>query len=115
MADPTWISVPEAAELLGVRDREVRQMLRDGRLVAVVSATGARGVAREMLDLEADPVGVLEGLPGTLTLLTDGGLSEEGVVRWLWADDEELGASPIDALRAGQVHAVRRVALAQAF
>ncbi|MGO1561359.1 MAG: Rv2175c family DNA-binding protein [Actinomycetaceae bacterium] len=115
MAEPTWISVPEAAELMGVRDREVRQMLRDGRLVAVYSESGARGVAKEMLDLEASPVAVVEGLPGTLTLLADGGVSDEGVVRWLFEVEEELEARPIDALRDGRVHAVRRVALAQAF
>ncbi|MGC5616298.1 Rv2175c family DNA-binding protein [Georgenia sp. Z1491] len=115
MPGPTWISVPDAADALGVRDRDVRQLVRDGRLVTVRSSTGAAGVAREMLDLAADPPAVVDGLPGTLTLLSDGGMSEAGVVAWLFEHDDELGEAPIDALRAGHVHAVRRVALAQAF
>lgn len=115
MPGPTWISVPDAADELGLRDRDVRQLVRDGRLVTVRSETGAAGVAREMLDLAGDPPGIVDGLPGTLTLLRDGGMSDEGIVDWLWRADDELGATPIDALASGQVHAVRRVALAQAF
>lgn len=115
MSEPTWISVPDAAELLGLRDREVRQLVRDGRLLEVRSATGASGVAREMLDLEAEVPGPLDGLSGTLTLLSDGGMSPEVALEWLWTHDGELGQTPIEALRSGHVHAVRRVALAQAF
>lgn len=115
MPGPTWISVPDAAKEMGLRDRDVRQLVRDGRLVTVRSGTGAAGLAREMLDLRAQPPGVVDGLPGTLTLLRDGGMSDDGIVAWLWAHDEELGATPMDALASGQVHAVRRVALAQAF
>ncbi|MGC5627118.1 Rv2175c family DNA-binding protein [Georgenia sp. Z1344] len=115
MPGPTWISVPEAADLLGIRDRDVRQLVRDGRLVTVRSSTGAAGIAREMLDLAAEPPAALDGLAGTLTLLGDGGMSPETVVDWLWERDDELEETPIEALRSGRVHAVRRVALAQAF
>jgi hypothetical protein len=49
-------------------------------------------------------------LRGTAVVLLDGGYSDEEAVAWLLTDEDSLGQSPIDALRAGRKSAVRRVA-----
>lgn len=109
-----WLSVPEVAERLGVRDREVRTMLRDRRLLAVRRAEG-RGpqIPRDFLVPAQDGAPGWQALPslrGTLVLLADCGLDDDQAMRWLTAHDDELGEAPLAALRRDRTHAVRRVA-----
>jgi hypothetical protein len=58
---------------------------------------------------------VLAALRGTIIQLGDSGYDDVGTVRWLFTENDELDATPIAALRAGRVHAVRRAAQALAF
>ncbi|MFC7406087.1 Rv2175c family DNA-binding protein [Georgenia alba] len=108
-----WYSVPEAAELLGVRDRDVRAMLRDRRLLAVPHGpNSARSVPADLLlgpEVDDGP-GPLPNLRGTLIVLADAGYDDEESFRWLYSPHEELGSTPVAALRARRTHAVRRVA-----
>ena len=111
-----WFSVPEAAEALGVAQRDVRNMLADQRLVAIRRGE-ARALSISSLAFVEDQgrVVVLPSLRGTLTSLSDAGYDDEESWRWLTAANEELGERPIDALRAGRVHVVRRIAATLAF
>lgn len=55
---------------------------------------------------------ILPSLRGTLVVLSDAGLSDDEILEWLFRRDDSLGAVPIEALRTGSTHAVRRVAQA---
>lgn len=112
--DERWLSVPEVAQRLGVRDREVRSMLRDRRLLAVRRAEG-RGpqIPEDFLVPHEDDASRWQALPslrGTLVLLSDCGLDDDQAMRWLRGHDDELGEAPLAALRKDRTHAVRRVA-----
>lgn len=107
----TWMSVPEVAQKLGARDRDVRSMLRDRRLLATRRREGkGPQIPADMLVLVEGVWQVLPSLHGTLVLLADCGLDDEEAMRWLLAQDDQLDAVPLEALRAERTHAVRRVA-----
>jgi hypothetical protein len=109
----TWLSVPEVAEILGLRQRDVRALVRDRRLLTVPHGpNGSAAIPGEFLLLpgESDEPGPLPALRGTLMLLADGGMDDQEAFRWLFTPDAELGATPISALRERRTHAVRRVA-----
>lgn len=53
---------------------------------------------------------VLASLPGTITVLADMGFSDDEALDWLFTDDDQLGTTPVAALRAGHKSAVRRLA-----
>lgn len=112
--DPTdpvadWLTLPEAADALGVEVAQVRQLVRDRALLAVRRA----GVLVVPAALISDGR-VLKGLPGLLTVLADGGFSDEEALRWLFAADESLPGIPVDALRENRGTEVRRRAQALA-
>lgn len=113
-SDPRWCSLPEVAELLDVRLRDVRDLLRDHHLAGTRPQEGGPFlVPREFLltaqDGAAEP-GPVPSLRGTLIQLTDSGFTVDEAVEWLLSEQEELGATPIAALRAQRIHEVRRVA-----
>jgi excisionase family DNA binding protein len=109
---PEWLTLPEAAERLGVNVSRVRRLLRDGELVAV--PRGERGTAHVPAGL-LDGGRVLKGLPGTLTVLRDAGYSAVESVRWLFTPDEGLAGTPIEALTENHGTQVRRRARALGF
>ncbi|GAA1631260.1 Rv2175c family DNA-binding protein [Georgenia ruanii] len=118
MEPAAWYSVPEVAELLGLRQRDVRAMIKERRLLAVPHGpNAAASIPAEMLVRpgEGDRPAVLGSLQGTLTLLADSGYDDVESLRWLYAPNDELGTTPIHALREGHTHAVRRAALSLAF
>lgn len=111
---PRWCSLPEVAELLDIRLRDVRDLLRDQALAGTrPQEDGPFLVPRDFLhtaeDGAAEP-GPVPSLRGTLIQLTDTGFSTEGAVEWLLTEQEDLGTTPIAALRAHRIHEVRRVA-----
>jgi hypothetical protein len=112
-----WWSIPEVATALGVRDRDVRSLISDRSLVAVRRDGRAPMVPAAFV--VPDPVSghgaVVAGLRGTATLLGDSGFADEEIVAWLFRDNDELGATPIEALLALRTHAVRRAAQTLAF
>jgi hypothetical protein len=112
-----WYSVPEVAELLGLRQRDVRAMLKDKQLLAVPHGPhAALSIPAELLVRPEDgPPTALASLRGTLTLLADSGYDDVEALRWLYARHDELGTTPIQALLEGHTHAVRRAALSLAF
>lgn len=99
----------EVAQQLGVSPNRVRQLVRDGRLMAV-PGSGNGKIPAEFLQDGA----VLKHLPGLLTVLRDGGFSEEEAFDWLFRDDESLPGSPVQALRKNRHTEVTRRAQALA-
>jgi excisionase family DNA binding protein len=104
-----WLTVPEAAERLGVDVTKVRQLLRERKLVGV----RRNGVLQVPAAFIQDG-GVLKGLPGTLTVLADCGFSDDEALRWLFTADDSLPGSPAQALVENRGTEVKRRAQALA-
>lgn len=100
----------EVAQVLGVSPNRVRQLLRDGKLMAVPGS----GHAKIPADFLKDGA-ILKHLPGLLTVLRDGGYSDEEAFEWLFRDDESLPGTPVEALRGDRHTEVTRRAQAMAF
>ena len=106
-----WLTLPEAAELLGVGVNRVRQLVTDRQLLAV-----RRGESNALM-VPADFVQdgrVLKGLPGVLTLLKDARYEDDEALRWLYTDDD-LPGSPVQALVENRGTEVKRRAQALGF
>lgn len=104
------ISLPSVAESLRVPVSKVRQMVRDGQLIAIRRG-GDLYLPAAFLNGDA----VLKGLTGTVTVLSDAGFTRSEALRWLFTADESLPGRPIDALRGDRGTEVRRRAQAMAF
>ena len=109
----SWLTLPEIAERLGTDVSKVRRMLQEGQLLAVRRGEGnVLSVPERLLG----PDGLLVHLPGTVTVLTDSGVTGDEAVRWLFTPDDSIaGGSPIEALQSGHKTEVRRRAQALAF
>ena len=109
----SWLTVPDVAERLGVSLAAVRRMIEDRQLVAWrVGERHVVSVPERFLDDT-----VLPHLPGTFTVLADGGMNDEELLRWLFTPDSTLpaGGSPVEALGAGFKTEVRRRAMESAW
>jgi excisionase family DNA binding protein len=109
-----WLTVPDIAERLGVPLSRVRQYIADRDLLAL--RTGERNVVSIPAKFLGDS-GPRPELRGTFTVLADGGMSDEEILRWLFTPDPTLPVpgAPIDALVAGHKTEVRRRAQVTAF
>ncbi len=103
-----WLTLPDAADELGIDISAVRRLLTDQVLVAV------RRGRPSVLSIPAALVRPepLAAFPGTWTVLRDCGYDDLEALRWLFTDDQ--GASPVGLLRAGHKTEVRRRAQALA-
>jgi hypothetical protein len=103
--------LPEVAGVLGVSASKVRQMLRDGQLIAF-RRDGELCIPRDFFVKD----GIVKGLTGTITVLADSGFSRTEMLRWLFAADDTLpGSTPVNALRTSHGTEVKRRAQAMAF
>jgi hypothetical protein len=102
-----WLSREDAANQLGVPTSKVRQLARDHQLLL--------GPDGRVPALFLDDIGIVKGLPGTLTLLADAGYDDVESMRWLFTTDNSLPGRPIDALRENRGTEVRRRAQALGF
>ncbi|MFF5988616.1 Rv2175c family DNA-binding protein [Prauserella flavalba] len=110
-AEVAVLPVAEVAGVLGLSLNKVRQMLRDGQLIAV-RRDGELVVPADFLGKD----GVIKGLAGTITVLSDAGFTRTEMLRWLFSEDESLpGVTPINALRTSHGTEVKRRAQAMAF
>ena len=108
-----WLTVPDAAERLGVPLSRIRQWIADREVLA------ARVGERSVVAVPArffDESGPRSDLKGTVTVLADGGMDDAEIIRWLFTPDETLpvDGAPIDALWAGHKREIRRRAQAEA-
>lgn len=108
--DVTTLPAAEVAQLMSVPVSRVHQLVRDGQLLSFRRA-GEVVVPAEFLDGDV----VVKGLPGTITVLRDGGYSDPDILRWLFADEDTLPGTPIALLRAGRHREVKRRAQVMAF
>ncbi|MGW4484618.1 Rv2175c family DNA-binding protein [Amycolatopsis sp. NPDC004368] len=107
----TVLPLNQVAAVLGISSNKVRQMLRDGQLIAVRRG-GELCVPSDFFVKD----GVVKGLAGTITVLADSGFSRTEMLRWLFAEDETLpGVTPVNALRTSHGTEVKRRAQAMAF
>jgi hypothetical protein len=99
----------EVAQILGTSPNRVRQLLREGRLLAVPGSGNGKIPADFLQNGE-----VLTHLPGLLTVLRDGGFSDQEAFDWLFREDDSLPGTPVEALRDNRHTEVTRRAQAMA-
>lgn len=109
-ADREWLTVPDLVELLGLSPGKVHRLVEE----RVLLGSSEGGVFRVPADFLRDGEPLHE-LRGTVMVLIDAGFTDDEALRWLLEPSEDLGAAPIDALRAGRKAEVRRVAQSLAF
>lgn len=104
-----WLTLEEVADQLGTGVGQVRRLVREGGLVAVMvpGRTGPQVPGLFIVDRQ-----VVKGLAGTLTLLNDARYLPDEAVAWLFTPDESLPGRPIDLLREDRGTEVRRRAQA---
>lgn len=104
-----WLSLPEVAELLAVRGRDVRAMIKDHRLVPMRRGeNNALAINGGQLAFKEGRIVPLPTLRGTLIMLADAGYSDEEALAWLLAPNADFGMPPLQALHGEKMHAVRR-------
>ncbi|QNP73197.1 DNA-binding protein [Streptomyces roseirectus] len=108
---PAWLALPDIAELLDVEVTRVRQLVKEGQLIAV-----RRGENRALYVPAAfiDGDKVVKGLPGLLTLLRDDGFTVDEMIEWLFTPDPTLPGTPAQALLENRGTEVKRRAQALA-
>ena len=110
-ADIATLPVEEVAQRLGQPVSRVHQLVRDGQLLSF----RREGEVVVPSDFIGDDGAVIKGLPGTITVLRDGGYADPDILRWLFAEDDSLPGTPVASLRAGRHREVKRRAQAMAF
>jgi len=106
-----WRDWKATAAELGVSVSKVRQLIREHQLAAAVPSPGAgQQVPAELI---MDGV-IVKGIPGLLTLFSDGGWDDREILTWLFTADDSLPGRPIDALRENRGAEVKRRAQALA-
>lgn len=108
--DVATMPASEVAAQLSVPVSRVHQLVKDGQLLSFRRA-GEVLVPADFLDGPA----VVKGLPGTITVLRDGGYADTDILRWLFADEDSLPGTPMASLRAGRHREVKRRAQVMAF
>jgi hypothetical protein len=101
-----WISVPEAADILGEPAGRIRRWIEEHHLIAL-KRNGVIMIPAEII-VDGEP---LPSLPGTMIVLLDAGLSYEAAFQWLYTFDESLPGTPMEFLLKGHKSAVRRLAM----
>jgi hypothetical protein len=99
-----YVTLPDAAEILGVSVRRVHQLLGDGELIAVHDESGIRCIPAEYLQDGA----VVKALPAVIRLLRDARYDDDEIVDWLARADDSLPGTPIQALRENRGREVKR-------
>jgi len=115
-----WLTLVDLAERLDLEVSQVRRLVQERRLIGVrragVLSIPAAFVVPGHLENPAQPGdpqtaprwAVLASLHGTVTVLSDAGLDDAETIEWLFTVDDQLGSSPIEALRSGRKTEVRR-------
>lgn len=108
-----WLPVPDIMELTGASLQQVRRWLQDRELVGQRRGPNKAVMVPRTFLVQDGP---LPALRGTITVLTDGGLTDEEIIEWLHAPDDTFqGGSAIASLHEGAKTEVRRRAQEHAF
>ena len=108
---PDWLDWQGTATALGVTVTKVRTLIREHHLAAAVPAPGAGQQVPAELVMDGE---IVKGVPGLLTLFSDGGWDDREKLTWLFTADDSLPGRPIDALRENRGAEVKRRAQALA-
>lgn len=110
----SWITVPDAADALGLPHRTMRRMIEDGEILSArIGPNQAVAVPAAFIRDGA----LLPALAGTITVLRDARFTSEEALRWLFTPDSTLPVvgSPITMLQLGRKAEVRKRASELAF
>jgi hypothetical protein len=105
------LTLPAAAEALGVPIGRVHQLVRDGQLVEIRNPEGVRCIPALLVQEGV----VVKSLPSVITQLRDAQFADIEIVDWLFREDDSLPGSPIEALRANRGSEVKRRAQVAGF
>lgn len=115
------LPVPDVAELMGQPVTKLFDLIGRGHLIAIRRDDVRQLPARFFngLSESGEPTGskieVNKFVPGVILLLSDGGFSQEEIIRYLFTEDETLPGRPVDALHGHLAREVMRRAQAMAF
>lgn len=105
----SWLTVPDAAEVMEIPIGRVRRLIEDHHLISV-KRDGVQYIPAEIV-VDKEP---LASLHGTIVVLLDSGFDLDGAIRWLYTVNDVLGQTPMAALVAGKKSEIRRLAQALA-
>ncbi|MFJ7067146.1 Rv2175c family DNA-binding protein [Streptomyces sp. NPDC101115] len=111
---PAWLYLPDIAEMLDVEVTRVRQLVKEGQLIAVRREVRPGERILQVPAAFIQDGKVVKGLSGTLTLLRDDGFSDEEMLEWLFTPDPTLPGTPAQALGENRGTEVKRRAQALA-
>lgn len=100
-----WLTTPDLVEVLGEPLGRVRRLIAEQYLVG--STRNGPFAVPSVFIVDGRP---LASLRGTIMALADAGLSDDETIDWLFAEEPELGRTPIAALLDGHKSSVRRIA-----
>lgn len=103
----SWLTIDQVAEQLGVSASKVRRLIEEHVLFSV--RVDKQPMIPAHLIHDGEP---LASIRGTMLLLLDMGFSESEAIEWLYADNQYLSSTPIEALLQGHKAPVRRAAQA---
>ncbi|BAU96509.1 transcriptional regulator [Corynebacterium suranareeae] len=106
------LTLPEAAERLGVVVTKVMDLVNDHKLI-VVRRDGVRYIPEAFFSTKKESTNRF--VPGVIALLSDGGFSDDEILAFLFTEDDSLPGRPIDALHGQLAREVMRRAQAMAF
>ena len=98
----------EVAERMGIGPTGVKDLVKNGQLLAVKDADGKTVVPAEQLDGDQ----LVKHLVPVLTLLHDAGYSPDEALTWLTTPDETLPGTPLQALHENRATEIKRRAQA---
>ncbi|MEY3561410.1 MAG: hypothetical protein RL068_562 [Actinomycetota bacterium] len=102
-----WLTIDQAAELLGISASKVRRLIEEHTLFSV--RVGKEPMIPAHLIQNGEP---LSSIRGTLFQLLDLGMTLDEAISWIYEENDDLGRTPISALLAGHKAPVRRAAQA---
>ncbi|MGF7123881.1 Rv2175c family DNA-binding protein [Rhodococcus sp. AG1013] len=105
------LQLADVSKQMGLVVTHVHQLLRDHELIAV-RRDSVLGVPEAFFGDDGQPVRLL---PGLIRVLKDGGYEDEEIMRWLFAEDDSLPGTPIDAMHGDLAREVVRRAQSMAF
>lgn len=109
--DEPVITVPDAAERMGVVVTRVMAHLGDRDMIAV-RKDGVRYLPARYFNEDGQ---LNRFIPGVIKLLLDGSYTEEEILEFLFTEDDSLPGRPIDAVHGHLAREVMRRAQAMAF
>jgi excisionase family DNA binding protein len=100
-----WLTIDEASDQLGISSSKVRRLIEEHVLFSV--RVDKQPMIPAHLIQNGEP---LASIRGTMLMLIDMDFTAEEAVQWMYAENENLGTTPIKALLQGHKAPVRRAA-----